>query len=73
MTLFGTILGIVLGSVVAWALVESLADMGFRKLAFPMVHLGAFVLVAGVAGILAATVPARRAAKVDVLRAVAVE
>jgi putative ABC transport system permease protein len=39
----------------------------------PVGQLGAAVLLAAIAGVLAAILPARRAARLDVLRAVTVE
>jgi putative ABC transport system permease protein len=49
-----------------------LADEGF-ELAYPIVTLVILLVLAAVAGVLAAIWPARRAAQLDVLRALAYE
>lgn len=66
----GTLLGLVVGIFFGWALVTALADKGLNTLAIPFISLAVVVLVAGVAGVVAAILPARRAARMDVLRAV---
>jgi len=68
----GAVLGIVLG--IAFALIVSrpLAADGF-VFTLPVGALIAVFVFAGIAGVLAAVPPARRAAKVDVLRAVTTE
>jgi putative ABC transport system permease protein len=67
----GALLGAVLGLAFGAALTRGLAGEGLTVLAIPGGRLGLYVLAAAVAGVLAAIGPARRAAKVDVLRAVA--
>ncbi|HEX5780432.1 MAG TPA: FtsX-like permease family protein, partial [Solirubrobacteraceae bacterium] len=68
----GAVLGIVLGIAFAVILSRPLADEGF-VLTFPIVTLIVVAIVAGIAGVLAALPPMRRAARVDVLRAVTTE
>jgi putative ABC transport system permease protein len=68
----GAILGTVLGVIFASLLAVPLADEGF-ELAYPVVTLAILLLLAALAGVLAAVVPARRAARLDVLRALAYE
>jgi putative ABC transport system permease protein len=70
--LIGAILGTVLGVVFATLMSVPLADEGF-ELAYPVGTLLILLLLAAFAGVLAAIGPARRAAKLDVLRAVAYE
>jgi putative ABC transport system permease protein len=70
--LIGAALGTVLGIVFAVLVSRPLADEGF-VLSFPIVTLIGLTVLAAVAGVLAAIPPARRAAKVDVLRAVTTE
>jgi putative ABC transport system permease protein len=72
-SLLGTILGLVIGLFFGWAVVEALKDQGFTKFAAPGGQLILVVIVGGFAGVLAAIFPARRAAKLDVLRAVTIE
>jgi putative ABC transport system permease protein len=68
----GALLGIVLGIAFAAIVSRPLADEGF-VFELPVGTLVAVVLLAAIAGVLAAISPARRAAKVDVLRAVTTE
>ena len=69
----GTVLGLVIGIFFGWALVEALADEGINRLDIPVANLAVIVVLAGVAGVLAAIVPARRAARLDILRAIVTE
>jgi len=71
--LLGAVLGIVVGLAFALALQRSLADDGLDVLAIPGLQLVGFVAVAGVVGVLAAVWPGRRAARLDVLRAIATD
>jgi len=71
--LLGTALGAVIGVFFGWAIVEALRDEGFTELRFPFDQLLIVVVLAVVAGVIAATQPARRAAKMDVLEAVAAD
>jgi putative ABC transport system permease protein len=70
--LIGAVLGLVLGVVFAVVVSRPLADEGF-VLTFPIGTLLILAVLAAIAGVLAAIPPARRAAKVDVLRAVTTE
>jgi putative ABC transport system permease protein len=69
----GTLLGLVVGVFFGWALVTALADEGLNTLTIPVPSLVIVVLVAAFAGVVAAILPARRAARMDVLRAVITE
>ncbi|QIM21828.1 FtsX-like permease family protein [Phycicoccus sp. HDW14] len=69
----GAVLGIVLGLAFAVALQRSLADDGIDVLSIPWLQLAGFVAVAALVGVLAALWPGRRAARLDVLRAIASE
>jgi putative ABC transport system permease protein len=71
--LLGAVLGVVVGLAFALALQRSLADDGLDVLAVPGTQLVGFVVVAGVVGVLAALWPGRRAARLDVLRAISTE
>jgi putative ABC transport system permease protein len=70
--LIGAILGTVLGVIFASLLAVPLADEGF-ELSYPIGTLLTLLVLAALAGVLAAIFPARRAARLDVLRAVAYE
>jgi putative ABC transport system permease protein len=66
----GAFLGIVVALVFGSALVTALHDHGLTRLVVPVRQLLAWATVAVAAGILAATLPARRAARLPVLDAV---
>lgn len=68
---FGALLGIGVGTALGIAFQRALADVGITDLTVPVGRLVAFVLVAALAGVVAALLPARRAARLDVLRAIA--
>ena len=68
---FGTLAGIAVGVFLGWALFR-IADIdGFNAFALPTGQLITIVVVGAIAGVLAGLRPARRAAKLDVLQAVA--
>lgn len=72
---FGTAGGLVLGGFLSWALVSAADGQSSSPFAFaiPPVQLIVIALVGVVAGLLAGWRPARRAARLDVLRAIATE
>ncbi len=68
---FGAVLGVAVGMGFGWALVKALADQGVRTLVIPWTSLALYIVLAAVIGVLAAVLPARRAARQDVLAAIA--
>ncbi|MFF3948533.1 ABC transporter permease [Streptomyces sp. NPDC001902] len=70
---FGTAGGLALGGFLGWALVKASDGAGTSAFAVPPVQLAVVVLVGLAAGVLAGWRPARRAARLDVLRAIAAE
>ena len=70
---FGAALGLTAGVGFGWALRRAMADQGVRELSIPYGLLSLYVLVAIVIGVVAAIWPARRAARMDVLRAITTE
>ena len=70
--LIGAILGTVLGVIFAALVSRPLADEGF-ELSYPIGTLLILLVLAAVAGVVAAIGPARRASRLDVLRALAYE
>jgi putative ABC transport system permease protein len=69
----GAVLGVAMGIVFGVALQRAIADEGVDVLAIPWLQLAVFVALAAVAGVLAAVLPARRAAQLDVLQAIGAE
>jgi putative ABC transport system permease protein len=72
-SMFGTVEGLVVGVLLGWALVAALHSSGIDVLQIPVGQLITVAVIAGVAGVLAAISPSRRAAKLDVLRAISTE
>ena len=68
--LFGTALGLLIGLFFGWALVTALADDGFTEFRVPAGQLAVVALIAALAGVVAAILPARRASRLDVLAAI---
>jgi putative ABC transport system permease protein len=69
----GALLGLIIGLFFGWALVTALEDEGLNTFAVPVTSLVVVVVLAALAGVVAAVLPARRAARLDVLRAVVTE
>ncbi|QNN53816.1 ABC transporter permease [Nocardioides mesophilus] len=69
----GAVLGVGMGIVFGVALMSSLRDDGLEVLVVPGWQLLLYVVAAGLVGVLAAVLPARRAARLDVLQAIATE
>jgi putative ABC transport system permease protein len=69
----GAALGIGIGLSFGWALQSALASSGVTELAIPGSQLILYLVLAGLAGVLTAIVPARRASRLDVLRAISYE
>jgi putative ABC transport system permease protein len=69
-SLFGALEGLLLGMIFGWAIVTVLRSKGVTTLVFPAGQLLAMAGLAGLAGIVAAIAPSRRAARLDILRAV---
>jgi putative ABC transport system permease protein len=69
-SLLGTVLGLAIGVGFGWAIVRALDGEGITTFALPAGQLGVMVVVAALAGVAAAVLPARRAARLDVLGAI---
>ena len=71
--LFGALLGVGLGLVFGVAIQRSLVDDGITALEVPWTLIAVVLVVSALVGVLAAILPARRAANLDVLTAIATE
>ena len=71
LSLFGATIGIAIGTGLGCALVSSLRAEGVVDTAVPVKSLATFVVLSVLLGLVAASWPARRAAKLDVLAAIA--
>ena len=72
-SVFGALLGLVVGCALGAAVVRALHDQGIPVLSFSWGTIGVFLALAVVVGLVAAILPAIRAARTDVLRAIAYE
>jgi putative ABC transport system permease protein len=72
-SLLGGALGIVVGAGFGWTLAAALRDQGITRIAIPVGSLAVIAVMAWLAGVIAAVRPARRAARLDVLRAITTE
>jgi putative ABC transport system permease protein len=70
---FGAVVGIVIGTLMGLALVSSLRQQGLTETSVPWVRLVEFLVLAAILGLVAASWPARRAARLDVLAAISAE
>lgn len=69
----GAVLGLVIGLFFGWALVTAMSGQGLSMLSVPMANLGVVVVLAALAGIAAAVLPARHAAQMNVLESITSE
>jgi putative ABC transport system permease protein len=69
----GTLLGLLVGIFFGWALVRSQKNSGIGVFHLPYTTLILVIVLAGLAGVVAAILPSRRAAKLNVLRAIVAE
>ena len=73
LAVFGAIIGIIVGTALGTAFAASLKQQGITDIVIPVVSLVVFLFLAALLGLGAASWPARRAAKLDVLTAIATE
>ena len=66
-------LGVAMGLVFGVALMTALRDQGLEVISVPSAQLAGFVFASAAIGVVAAVLPARRAARLDVLKAIANE
>ncbi len=69
----GTLLGLLVGVFFGWALVRAQKSQGITTFSVPYLTLLIMIALAGLAGVAAAILPSRRAAKLNVLRAIVTE
>jgi putative ABC transport system permease protein len=72
-SVFGALLGVVVGVGLGVAVFQALRDQGFTDLAFPWPLMAGYVIASVFVGLVAALLPAIRAAQLDVLKAIAYE
>ncbi len=72
-TLLGTTMGLGVGLFFGWALVRALRDLGITEFRLPLGGIAVTVALAVLAGVAAAARPARHAARLDILDAIATD
>ncbi|MET9302420.1 FtsX-like permease family protein [Micromonospora aurantiaca] len=70
-SIFGALLGVVVGTGLGAAVVEALKDEGITDLVLPWGQMVTFLILAAIIGVVAAVLPAIRAARINVLGAIA--
>ncbi|WP_151084406.1 ABC transporter permease [Nocardioides cynanchi] len=70
MAVLGAVLGVALGVCFGVAMMYAVRDQGLKVIAIPWAQLAVFLGLAVVIGVVAAVLPARRAARLDVLAAI---
>jgi putative ABC transport system permease protein len=73
LSIFGAVIGVVVGTAIGVALTLSLKQQGITDVVIPYRNLAVFLVIAGLLGLAAAAWPARRAARLNILEAIAVE
>jgi putative ABC transport system permease protein len=69
-SLFGAILGVIVGIVFGWIAVTAIPDSIVSSLSIPGITLVVYVFIATLAGLFAASIPARRASRLEILDAI---
>lgn len=72
-SVFGAVLGLAVGVALGIATVQALKDQGISEIGFPWVTMAQYLVVAAFVGVIAAILPAIRAARLNVLDAIAYE
>jgi putative ABC transport system permease protein len=73
LSVFGALIGVGVGTGLGVALADSLKQQGITDIVIPFTNLIIFLFLAALLGLVAATWPARRAARLNVLEAIATE
>ena len=71
--LFGAVLGSALGLWLGWVFMAAFSGQGLSAFSLPVAQILTWLVVAALAGVVAAALPARRAARLNVLQAIAYE
>lgn len=72
-SVYGAAVGVVMGLVLGWVVIVSLRDQGLSKYSVPTSDIVVIMVLAFVAGVAAAVIPAWRATRLNVLRAIAAD
>jgi putative ABC transport system permease protein len=72
-SLYGAAVGVVMGLVLGYVVIVSLRDQGFTTYSVPVVNIVEIMVMAFIAGVAAAVIPAWRATRLGILSAIAAE
>lgn len=72
-SLYGAAVGVLMGLVLGYVVIVALRDQGFDKYTIPVANIVWIMLLAFLAGVVAAVVPAWRATRLGILRAIAAD
>jgi putative ABC transport system permease protein len=72
-SVFGAVLGLAVGVGLGAAVVQALHDQGIKKLTLPYHQMIVYLILAAIVGVVAAVLPAIRAARTNVLAAISYE
>jgi len=72
-SVFGALLGVVVGAGLGAAVVRALHGEGIDQLVLPWGGMGLYLVLAALVGVLAAVLPSIRAARINVLTAIAAD
>jgi putative ABC transport system permease protein len=72
-SLYGAGVGVLMGLVLGYVVIVSLRDQGFTTYSVPVVNIVEIMVMAFVAGVVAAVIPAWRATRLGILSAIAAE
>ena len=70
---YGAFVGVVMGLVLGYVVIIALRDQGLTEYSVPVTDIAWILVLAFVAGVAAAVVPAWRATRLNVLRAIAAD
>jgi putative ABC transport system permease protein len=73
LSIFGAVIGVVIGTALGVAFAASLHQQGITDIVIPFGSLVTFLVIAALLGLGSASWPARRAARLDVLAAIATD
>ena len=73
LSVFGALIGVIVGTGLGVAFAASLKQQGITDIVVPVPTLIIFLIIAAILGLLAASWPARRAARLDILAAIAAQ
>lgn len=72
-SLYGAAAGLVIGVLFGVGITSAMRSQGINEVAVPFAQLAAFLVLGGAIGVVAAILPARRAARLKVLDAIAAQ